>query len=35
MEEEADLIHLDFADIDRQRLEAICNEALSVLTMGR
>lgn len=33
-DEEIAVIHMDLSGVDRQRLESIANEALSVLTMG-
>lgn len=33
-EEEITVVHMDFSSVDRERLESIANEALSVLTMG-
>ena len=33
-EEEITVVHMDLSKIDRERLESIANEALSVLTMG-
>ena len=33
-DEDIAVVHIDFSNVDRERLESIANEALSVLTHG-